>query len=284
MKARAVRVLPKLAGGTPEVVEVLRQRLAEDDSDWVRVEAARALGQLGAAATPAGAALLRAAQTGEASLREEAMRALAVAQLPEAPEAFASGIRDAEPQVRMLASAGWRKALAVPEEAVPALIEALHDPEVQVRANAAHALGRLDPLPQEAVPLLIECLAHPNGGLRLNAVLALQAFPGGAVAEALRALLDDPNPRIRLISARRVLIEDAADTQAIAVAIESLATPTASIRKAATVLMAEFGTAVNSILPALRTRLETETNPDIRGYLAESIEALERVERGKLSE
>ena len=72
---------------TPAVVDGLTRRLAEDDSDWVRMEAARALGQLGAAAAPAGGALLRAAQTGEAGLREEAMRALAVAQPPEFPDA-----------------------------------------------------------------------------------------------------------------------------------------------------------------------------------------------------
>ena len=95
------------------------------------------------------------------------------------------------------------------------------------------------------------------------------------MADPFRALLDDPNLRIRLSTARRVLSEDAADTQAIAVAAESLAAPSASIRKAATALMAEFGTAFHSILPSLRTRLETEMNPDIRGYLVESIEAIE---------
>jgi len=241
------------------------------------VEAARALGQLGAAAAPAGGALLRAAQTGEVGLREEAMRALAVAQPLEAAEAFTSGLRDAEPQVRVLASAGWRKAAAVPEEAVPALVEALHDPEVQVRANAAFALGRLDPVPTEAIPLLAECTAHPDVGLRLNAALALQAVPGRAAAAALHPLLDDPNPRLRLIAARRILAEDAADPEAVAVVADALAARAAGIRRAAVELVAAVGPAAGAVLDAVRRRLEGETDPDVRGFVAEVVERLGRV-------
>lgn len=240
VKARVARILPKLIGATPAVVDGLTRRLAEDDGDWVRVEAARALGQLGAAAAPAGAALLRAAQTGEVALREEAMRAMAVAQPPEAAAAFTSGLRDAEAQVRKLASAGWRKAVAVPEEAIPALIEALLDPEIQVRANAAHALSRLETLPIEAIAPLAACASHSDAGLRLSAALALQGAKGRAATDALHALLDDPNPRLRLIAARRVLVEDATDAEAIAVVSDALASPTEGIRKAAAELMVAF--------------------------------------------
>lgn len=281
VKAQAARVLPKLAGATPAVVVGLTRRLTEDDSDWVRVEAARALGQLGAAAGTAGGALLRAAQTGEVALREEAMRALAVAQPPEAAEAFTSGLRDAEPRVRMLASAGWRKAAAVPEEAVPILIEALHDPETQVRANAAHALGRLDPVPAEAIPLLAECVANPDAGLRLNAALALQAVPGRAAADALHPLLDDPIPRIRLLAARRILTEDAADAGAVAVVADALATPAAGIRKAAADLVEAVGPAAGAVLDAVRGRLERQADPEVRGVIVAAVELLERVAGGR---
>ena len=270
VKAQAVRVLPRLAGAAPEVVASLTRRLAEDDSDWVRVEAARALGQLGAAAASAGAALLRAAQTGEAGLREEAMRALAVAQPPEAVEAFASGLRDAEPQVRMIASAGWRKASEVPEEAVPALIEALHDPEVQVRANAAFALGRLDPVPAEAVPLLAECTAHDDAGLRLYAAIALQAAPGREASDALRPMLHDPNPRIRLIAARRELAEDPADAEAVAAVADALADPAPGIRKAARDLIGAIGPAAEAVRNAVRERIECEADAEVRELLVEA--------------
>ena len=277
MKAQVAQVLPKLAGATPAVVDGLTRRLAEDDSDWVRVEAARALGQLGAAAAPAGGALVRAAQTGEAGLREEAMRALAIAQPPEAVEAFTSGLRDAEPQVRKLASAGWRKAAAVPEEAVPALVEALHDPEILVRANAAHALGRLDPVPAEAIPLLAECALHGDAGLRLNAALALQAASGRAAADALHPLLDDPSPRLRLIAARRVLVGDAADPGAIAVVADALVAPAAGIRNAALELVVAVGPAAGAILDALRGRPELAADGVGLEFVAEAVERLERV-------
>jgi len=277
VKARAARVLPKLAGATPAVVEGLARRLSEDDSDWVRVEAARALGQLGTAAATAGSALLRAAQTGEAGLREEAMRALAIAQPPEAVEAFASGLRDAEPQVRKLASAGWRKAASVPEEAVPTLIEALHDPEIQVRANVAFALGRLDPVPAEAVPLLAECAAHEDAGLRLYAAIALQAVPGRAALDALQALFADPNPRIRLIAVRRVLSEDPANVAAITTLSNALMDPAIGVRKAALDLVDTVGPAVEAILEAVHGRAEGETEPNVVEFLTVAAERLKSV-------
>ena len=73
-------------------------------------------------------------------------------QPPEGVEAFEAGLTDPTAEVRVIASAGWMKAAAVPATAGPALVEALRDPEAQVRANAAHALARLDELPSEAVP------------------------------------------------------------------------------------------------------------------------------------
>jgi HEAT repeat protein len=180
----------------------------------------------------------------------------------------------------MLASAGWRKAAAVPEEAVPALVEALHDPEVQVRANAAHALGRLDPVPAEAIPLLGECAAHPDAGLRLNAALALQGVPGRAAADALHPLLDDPSPRLRLIAARRILAEDAADAGAVAAVADALAAPAAGIRQAAAALVGGVGPAAGAVLDAVRGRVEKETDPDLRGFLADVVRRLERVAGG----
>ena len=135
------KVLPKLAGATPAVIEGLCRRLLEDDSDWVQAHAALALGKLGPAAAAAGGPLLHAAQTGEVSVREQAMRAIAMIQPPETTQAFAAGLKDACGDIRMVASAGWMNAAAIPEEAIPALVEALRDPEVQVRANARPRAG-----------------------------------------------------------------------------------------------------------------------------------------------
>lgn len=277
VKARVARVLPKFDGANSSVVESLIRRLAEDDSDWVRVEAARALGQLGPAAAAAGNVLLRAAQTGEVGLREEAMRALAISQPPEAVVAFASGLRDAEPQIRKLASAGWTKAGAVPEQAIKVLIEALHDPEVQVRANVAYVLGRLDPIPEEAVPLLAECATHSDAGLRRNVAIALQAVPGRAAVSALHTFLDDPNPRLRLIAARRVLAEDAKDRGAIVALAEALVNPASEIRKAAADLVETVGPALEAVLDELQGKLKAETEPVRQGDIAEAVERLRQI-------
>ena len=97
-------------------------------------------------------------------MREQAMRAIAMIQPPEILSAFTSGLKDANGDIRKVASGGWMKAAAIPEEVIPALVEALRDPEAQVRANAAHALARLESLPAEAVPLLVACTADPSDG------------------------------------------------------------------------------------------------------------------------
>jgi HEAT repeat protein len=275
VKVRAVRVLPRLFEGTQEVVECLARRLTDDDCDWVRAEAARALGQFGRAAVSAGPALLRAAQTGEAGLREEAMRALAVAQPPEAAAAFTSGLRDAEPSVRKLASAGWRKATDVPEDAIPALIEALIDPETQVRANAAFALGRLDPVPVEAVPPLAECALAPDVGLRLNAALALSAVPGAAAADALHPLLDDPNPRLRLVAARRLLTDDPVSATAAAVVARALVDPAPGVQQPALEMIESIRPAAAAVLQALRAQQEETPGSDpLPAEARERLEAL----------
>ena len=128
------------------MIDGLCRRLLEDDSAWVQAHAALALGN-SAPRPRRREALLHAAQTGEVSVREQAMRAIAMIQPPETTQAFAAGLKDACGDIRRVASAGWMNAAAIPDEAIPALVEALRDPEVQVRANAANALARLDAMP-----------------------------------------------------------------------------------------------------------------------------------------
>lgn len=263
VKLRAIRVLPKLAGDGADVVEACTRRLAEDDSHEVQAEAARALGQLGPAAATAGTALLRAVQTGAAGVRVEAMRAVVMIQPAEAADAFSAGLHDAEAVVRKIASAGWRKADDIPESAVPALVEALHDPDLQVRANAAHAIGRMDPVPADAVPLLAECLGESDAGLRLNAALALQAATGRAAADALHPLLQDANPRLRLIAARRELAEDPADTAAAEVIAAAAADPSPNVRQAAEQLIDNLASdAVPTLLEVVRLRRAVQPEGD----------------------
>src|SRR4029077_17663148 len=77
VKVEVTKVLPRLAGASQAVVDGLCRRLVEDERAWGQGHAALALGRLGRAAVAPGGPLLRLAQTGEVSVREQAMRAIA---------------------------------------------------------------------------------------------------------------------------------------------------------------------------------------------------------------
>jgi HEAT repeat protein len=243
VKVQVIQVLPKLAGPTAAVMDGLCRCLLEDDSTWVQMNAALALGQLGGGAAAAGGALLRAAQTAEESVREQAMWALAKLQPPEMAQAFATGLKDASADIRKVASGGWIKAAAIPEEVLPALVEALRDPESVVRANAARALGRLDILPAVAITPLIDCTADSSDSVRLSATMALQRAPAAAAAETMRHLLQDPGARIRLVAAGVLLSTEPSESQAEAILKEALSDPSPQVRKAAAQLVESLGAA-----------------------------------------
>jgi HEAT repeat protein len=233
VKVAVTNVLPRLAGADDAAVAGLCRRLLEDDNVWVQINAALALGRLGPHAWAAGGPLLHVARTGEESLREQAIRAIAKIQPPEAIQAFAAGLKDASADIRKIASAGCIKTETIPEAAIPAMVEALRDPEPQVQANVARALSRLDVLPEDSIPALIACTADGGEVLRLNAAVALRRAPTNTVAETMRRLIDDPNPRIRLVAAGAVLTQSRTDAKASNVLAEALEDPAPSVRKAA---------------------------------------------------
>ena len=197
---RAIRLAPSLST-VEAVLPALRGRLRGTPNPLVQTAAAIALGRLGPPAAEAAPELSAAAQEGDVELRVAAMRALALIQPPDAAAVFATGLRDPDPRIRKVASGGLMKVTAIPDAAVPAVVESLRDPDEQVRANAAHLLSLLDPVPPEAVPDLIECATAAGDGLRLNAATALRRVADPAAREALRHLLADLNPRVRLVAA-----------------------------------------------------------------------------------
>jgi HEAT repeat protein len=275
VKVQVAQVLPKLAGATPAVIDGLCRRLLEDDSVLVQFHAAQALSKLGPAAAAAGGPLLRAAQTMEVTVREQAMRALAMIQPPEAATAFASGLKDADAEIRKMASGGWMKAAAIPTEVIPALVAALRDPEVQVRANAAHALARLDALPAAAVPLLIGCCTDANDGLRMNAALALKRSTDPAVTMAMEHLLDDASLRIRFIAASALLPLNPGHARAGAVLVEALGDSTLRLRQATLALVKSLGASGSAFLEALRLRAELEEEPELQKTLVQLVGQLD---------
>jgi HEAT repeat protein len=274
VKAQAAQVLPKLAGAVPPVIEGLCRRLLEDDSAWVQVQAAQGLGRLGPAAAAAGPSLLRAVQTGEEAVREQAMRAIAIIQPPEMPQAFLAGLHDASADIRQVASGGWRKAAAIPEEVIPALVEALADPDTAVRANAAHALGRLDSLPSAAIPLLAACTTDPSDSLRLNAVMALRRAPAGTGGEELQHLLEDGNERIRLIAAGALLAATPEHPRAGAVLTAALGDSNPRVRRAAVELLDSLGAGARAFRETVEQRAAVEVDGGLQDLLTRLCERL----------
>jgi HEAT repeat protein len=267
VKIEAARVITKANGAEPELLARLTRLVIEDDNVWVQEQAAAILGSLGAVAAAAGPGLVQAVENQESSVREAALKALAQIQPPEAAVAFIAGLKDDSPDLRKMASAGWRKAAAIPDEALPGLVEALHDPQIQVRANAAFALGRLEALPREAVPLLLDCTKDPNDELRLNAVLALQKITTKDVQEVFGRLVRDPTPRIRLLAAGSLLSADPAHEEAQNVVAEALTHDSSTLRKSALGLIQTLGAGGVAWLSALRERQVVEEDDEMRAGL-----------------
>jgi HEAT repeat protein len=252
VKVKVVQVLPRLCGPRTELIDGLCDLLSKNDSPLVQTSAALALGKMGPAAAAAGPILLHMAQTGEESLREQAMRAIAMVQPSEIAQAFAIGIRDSSPHIRMVASAFWIKSEKVPEEAVAALVDSLRDPEIQVRINAAQALSRLEQLPSKAIALLVTCTEDANDNLRLHAAVALQKAPPAAVSKTMRTLVADPNIRVRLIAAGNLLTSQGMLPAGVSIVKESLADASASVRNAAMQLIESLGSNSISLLQFLQ--------------------------------
>ena len=66
----------------------------------------------------------------------------------------------------------------------------------------------------------------------MNAALALGKAPPARTTEMFAQLIEDPDPRIRLIAARSVLAQDAADAGAVAVVKAGLTDPVLKVRQA----------------------------------------------------
>ena len=193
------------AAATPEVVGALAQRLREDEGEWVRQEAAWALGEMGeAAATPEVLeALVQALRDRNSDVRSAAAWALremgSAAARPEVIEALIQALRDRDPDVRSAAAKalGRMGEATATQEVIQALIQRLlQDESGWVRREAAGALGRLLPAHPEALRDFLRALPAPMTPQETQTLEEVFLDSPGAVP-ALRALLSDPDPKIR---------------------------------------------------------------------------------------
>jgi HEAT repeat protein len=275
VQVEAARTLTRWADLRPAVVEGLC-KLLRRGSPTVQAQAAQSLGKLGPGATSAGPTLLQATLQADEEVRENALRALALVQAPEAATAFRAGLTDPRAEIRKIASAGLMKLQTISEDAFPEVIQGLRDPESRVRANAAGILAKQKTLPDEAVPELLECLSDPEDAVRLNTALALRKAALPKLSAAFEPLLADPNPRVRLLAADLLLIGDPSHMQANQVVRESLADPAPRLRRMALELAGVLSAAVPELLEALRERVRVEEDPELSDLAAQLLEEAEK--------
>ena len=152
--------------------------------------------------------LNRAAETGDASVRIEAIRALAQIQ-PPAPETIATlskAMRDTDPAIQRAAAAALGDV-----GAVSVLAQALKDPDKDVRRNAVRPLRRVvirdrspsDPATTRAVvTALADALKDPDGGVRRAAVSSLGAIGPEAVDAIPRLARPRRTPTLPCVTPR----------------------------------------------------------------------------------
>lgn len=155
-----------------------------------RMQAVKALKQLGAAAVPA---LVQAMSDSDARIRQGAawaLGSLGAAAEPAVP-ALVVALGDEDEQVRLDAAVALRRIGG----AEAALTAALQSEDVLVRRGAAQALAGVAKTPETAL-VLIKALADADEVVRLNAAVALRAA-GSVAIPALRQALLDENPLMR---------------------------------------------------------------------------------------
>ncbi len=108
-------------------------------------------------------------------------------------------LRHEDDDVRLAALSALRYVRA--EEALPLIIEATRDDNLRIVDNASLALAQYDTA--ESVAALIALTAHADPNVRVRAAIDLDASRRPEAKEALRRLLDDPDPKVRAHAPKR---------------------------------------------------------------------------------
>jgi HEAT repeat protein len=113
---------------------------------------------------------------------------------PVAVEPLIGALRDKDGNVRRRAAIALGK---IGQPAGQPLIRLLHDPDPEIRSEAAEQLGKIRHL--EALEPLLTILRDPDRNVQWWAAWALGEM-GSPAEEALKKLLRDPDPGVRLLS------------------------------------------------------------------------------------
>jgi outer membrane protein assembly factor BamB/HEAT repeat protein len=178
MRRSAVSELIDLVPHTEWIQPALRRALRDEDS-MVAGDAARALGALGARASPSVGALVTALSHADPHVRIYAAEALASIgpNAASATNALSVALGDPVPGVRWAACEALASIGPAAHAAVPGLIDALADEFLYVRIFAAGALGSIGPKARSAAEAL-RTAAADDPALRSEAEWALSRIDG----------------------------------------------------------------------------------------------------------
>ena len=174
-----------------------------DEDEVVRLNAAYALGTVGAPAVPAliqtwQEALEDTASPGsEAESFRHATYALSAIGEPAVP-ALIDTLQDKNESIRVSAAYALGDIGSAAQEAVPSLTQALRDESAWMRRHATEALGLIGQPVQHTVPALIDLLRDEHYWIRDNAARALARL-GPAAEAAIPALMDTMNDENRYV-------------------------------------------------------------------------------------
>jgi HEAT repeat protein len=195
----AAYALGQLGGDAAEAVEPLTELLAQKSrNEYVRGNAATALGKIGVATQPVLDVLVDAMDTEvHTSVRRNcplALGALGAAAGPAVP-ALVALLADNDAAVRVNAAVAlWQ--IEQHPRALPVLEELIRRGRAPAPYFTAVALGRLGAEPRVVAPVLVEALGHDDADVRRAAARSLGQL-GRAALTSLKKPLDDGNAEVR---------------------------------------------------------------------------------------
>jgi HEAT repeat protein len=202
---------------------------------------------------------------------------------PDALNTFSQGLRNKNPEIRIMAVTGLGKTGDV--RALPLLAKALGDPESAVRSYAAHALSDLHT--DHAIPILSAALNDRDSDVRSEAALALGSYRTPDVLQWIQQAAEDPDPMVRLSAA--VSLANHNHPDAMELFRSALADPDFGIRSAAARSIGEIaqtGTWVGAThAGALLVPMLKDSSPRVRSASARALgmndnsEALDALKR-----
>lgn len=294
VRAAATAAVMRIDPQTATTINVVLLKLNDGDAN-VRTAAARALSEIGPAAKeikePVSAELLK-------SIIWPLNLALRVIE-PAIPPLH-QALRDGDPRVRAAAATTLGHICPHPEKTTPALLDALADPEPEVRAAAAWALGelpargkpvaerlkgllqdaqpavrgaallalvRIVPNDAAALPVIEGAVSDPAPDVQwallraLGEIAPANLFANRKLAEALLALLRDPDPRMRAAAAHVLGRADLHLDRAVQELSRSLEDKAPEVTVTAAEALGWMGPAADHAAPALEKLMRKNVRP-----------------------